>query len=95
MKANRIPWIRLILLSFLVLSSALAAYFILPEVIKIDNLNRQEQRLTRKLYDKENKKIRLELQLKELKTDPVAVEKVARDEMGLSKDNEIIYKFTK
>ena len=95
MKAARIPWIRLILLGFLVFSGALAAYFILPEFIKIDSLSRQENKLQKQLYEKENEKTFLKRQLEELKSDPVAVEKVARDEMGLSKDNEIIYKFTK
>ncbi len=68
-------------------------YFILPGFVRMNSLARQESKLQECLYDKENMKSQLESCLNGLQNDPVMVEKVARDEMGMSKENEIIYKF--
>ncbi len=77
----------------IVILCVVGTYFVLPGFLRINTMERKEAQLQKVLQQQENEKARLEKEHEKLKTDPVAAEKVARDEMGMSKDNEVIYKF--
>lgn len=89
----RKPWIPIGYVILIVILCVLGTYFVLPGFLRIGMMSHKERELRDTLQQKENEKARLEKEHDKLKNDPVAVEKVARDEMGMSKDNEVIYKF--
>lgn len=93
MRQIQVPWGKIIYFILLAILIVMGTYFIFPGIIRMRKLNQQEIDLEKILGEKELKKTELERYLNKLKDDPFFAEKVARDEMGLSKDNEIIYKF--
>lgn len=93
MKSNKKPWKPIGYLILIVVVCVLGVYFVLPGFLRIRNVSQQEAELQHTLEMKEDEKAQLEKIHEKLKNDPVAAEKVARDEMGMSKDNEVIYKF--
>lgn len=95
MKARNIPWKAMMYILVIIGLFAGGIYFVLPGFLKMNALLREESQMDKYLTERENKKSQMEGYLHKLQDDPVYVEKVARDEMGLSKDNEIIYKFDK
>ncbi len=64
-----------------------------PGFFRVQRLLKEEDVLKAKLRDREDEKARLDSSLHGLKHGSVVLEKIARDEMGMSKDNEIIFKF--
>lgn len=93
MRQISVPWGKIIYFIALVTLILLGTYFVVPGIIKMRNFNRKELDLEKILSEKELKKTEMQKYLNKLKDDPFFAEKIARDEMGLSKDNEIIYKF--
>ncbi len=64
----------------------------LPPFARIQDMKKQlnDYEADIKLLKKQNVQLKNELHL--LKTDPVYLEKVAREKMGVAKENEVIYK---
>ena len=61
-------------------------------VIKIMTLHREKARLEKKEAELRGKVKQLELQSKLMQKDPFYIEKVAREDFGLAKKGEIIYR---
>ncbi|MDX9702070.1 MAG: septum formation initiator family protein [Candidatus Auribacterota bacterium] len=93
MSSQKKPWKAIGFTILIVILCVLGTYFVLPGFLRINAMSRKEEQLQYLLKQKENEKALLEKEHEKLKNDPVAAEKVARDEMGMSKDNEVIYKF--
>lgn len=66
-------------------------YTVGAQQIKLWNLGKQETKLTRRLEDSKRERADLSKKVKLLHTENY-IEKVARDELGLVKSNEYIYK---
>lgn len=93
MRSKRFPWKGLFYVFIIALIVVLGLYLLLPGFIRFQQLQYEKAQLEDDLNKKENTHSDLERFLHSLQHNPSAAEKVARDEMGMSKDNEIIYKF--
>ncbi|MDP8218899.1 MAG: septum formation initiator family protein [Candidatus Theseobacter exili] len=80
----------LVLFAFGVL---IVIYFYWPNFVKLHRLSKREQTLRTEIGRLENENQRLRDRIFALEHDPVYVEKVARDDLGLSRPDEVIYKF--
>ncbi|MFW6413989.1 MAG: FtsB family cell division protein [Verrucomicrobiota bacterium] len=69
------------------------AYFLVPPYLKYQQVQRRENQIRRSLGEARLQRIKLKRDIHQLKTDPEAVERVAREKFGWSKDNEHIYRF--
>ncbi len=65
----------------------------IPGFFRVQRLLKKEDSLKIRLCDREDEKAELDASLHGLKHGSVMMEKIARDDMGMSKDNEIIFKF--
>ena len=83
---NRIKIVILVVILFLLL-----AIFI-PGYSKLQKLKSLNQGLTKKLQKLKIENIQLIREAKKLTEDPLYLEKVAREKMGMSKKGEVIYK---
>ena len=81
-------WI-LLLLVF----TAFLGYLFWPNYSKLGQLDQQNQELERKITLLEQQNIELRKNINALRTDPVYLERIARDELSMSQEDEIIYKF--
>lgn len=70
-------------------------YLFLPDIAKYLDLSAHDRRLTKKIDDEERKNIAYKKEIRDLENNPVYIEKVAREKLGLSRPEEIIYKFDK
>lgn len=61
-------------------------------VLAMQRSQKQAADVQRKIEQLNQENAQLEAKVKALKTDPVAVEKIAREEMGLAKPGEYIFK---
>ena len=68
-------------------------YVFWPELSKYLQMGRQKQYLAQRVSEEEDKGLRLKKEREALAQDPVQIEKVAREKLGLSRPREIIYKF--
>jgi len=69
------------------------SYFFWPQFMKYEEIKRSEKSLEIRVEAEENKNARLRREEHNLRTDPQYIEKVAREKLGLVKQDEIIYKF--
>ena len=80
-----------------ILAAAIAGggfyYVFWPEVSKYLQMGRQKQYLGQRVSEEEGKGLRLKKEQEALAKDPVQIEKVAREKLGLSRPRDIIYKF--
>ena len=95
MKPFKLPWKTILFVTGIVAICMVGVYYIMPGFFRVQEVKRKESDLRHRLREREDKKVSLERYLHRLETEPIMAEKVARDEMGMSKDNEIIYKFDK
>ena len=77
------------LLTFIVLILA----FFLPSYSQMQDLKQRNQDYEHQILDLTKKNASLREEKRLLKDDPDYFEKVAREKMGLVKENEVIYKF--
>jgi cell division protein FtsB len=68
-------------------------YLFLPDVAKHLDLSAHDKRISKKIEDEERKNISYKKEINDLESNPVYIEKVAREKLGLSRPEEIIYKF--
>ena len=66
----------------------------LPSYTKMQDLEQKNLEYTQHIKMLTNKTGELEEEVRLLKDDPVYLEKVAREKMGLIKEGEVIYKIT-
>ena len=66
----------------------------LPSYSKMQDIRQKEQEYTAQVEDLEGKIKQLEEERRRLKEDPEYLEKVAREKMGLIRENEVIFKIT-
>ncbi|MBI1871589.1 MAG: septum formation initiator family protein [Chlamydiae bacterium] len=71
----------------------LLVYLFYPNFLRLAKTQQQISALEDEIAKLELHNRDLEEQIKKLKNDPVSIEKVAREELGMSKPKEIIYKF--
>lgn len=80
---------------FLVLAIIIIALVIyLPSYTRLQNLRDKNQELRDKITALEEKNARLAEEKQLLDEDPVYLEKVARDKMGIAREGEVIFKMT-
>lgn len=75
-----------------VLGLILLGVIFIPGYLKIKRLARQNRELERQIKETKQANRRLEEEQEKLESDPVYLEKVAREKLGLAKEGEIIYK---
>lgn len=92
-KKKRLIFLTFAVLSFIYLSISLV--FGDMGLIRYLELNRTKKDLQGQLSEINRQNEQLRTQLKLLKEDPFAREKLAREEYGLSKPNEYIFKYDK
>ena len=80
----------LVLIAF---GALIVIYFYWPNFVKLHRLSKREQTLRAEIERLERENQHLRDRIFALEHDPVYVEKVARDELGLSRPDEVIYKF--
>lgn len=93
MKPLRIPWKTIGIVIVVTGICVVGVYCVTPGFFRLRTMKQSESELQQTFNEHEDKKVDLQRYLDRLKTDPITAEKVARDEMGMSKDNEIIFKF--
>jgi len=76
--------------SFLLFVLTVASFFGKRGLIEIYRTRRKQEVLLRKIEQLEEKKVKLERDIKELQMNPKAVEKKAREKLGLVKEGEIV-----
>ena len=82
--------IRIIALS--VSALVLLGVIFIPGYLKIKAMDRQRKELERQIEEVKQANTRLEEEQEGLKTDPLYLEKVAREKLGLAREGEIVYK---
>ena len=92
-KKKRLIFLTIAVLSFIYLSISLV--FGDMGLLRYLELNRTKMNLESQLSEINRQNAQLRTQLKLLKEDPFAREKLAREEYGLSKPNEYIFKYDK
>ncbi len=92
-KKKRLIFLTFVVLSFIYLSISLV--FGDMGLIRYLELNRTKMNLESQLSEINRQNEQLRTQLKLLKEDPFSREKLAREEYGLSKPNEYIFKYDK
>ncbi len=75
-----------------VLGLILLGVIFIPGYLKIKRFLRQNRELERQIKETKQANRRLEEEQEKLESDPVYLEKVAREKLGLAKEGEIIYK---
>ena len=93
MKPFKLPWKTIFVVTGVAAICVVGVYYIIPGFFRVRTIKRKELDLQHAVRELEDKKVDLERYLHRLESEPVMAEKIARDEMGMSKDNEIIYKF--
>ena len=71
----------------------LTLIFFLPSYTQMQDLKHKNQEYEHQIQDLARKNIKLKEEKRLLNEDPEYFEKVAREKMGLVKENEVIYKF--
>ena len=61
--------------------------------LNLYRMEKQRERLLQRIYQIQMENRRIALEIERLKNDPRYIEKIARKELGLVKENEIIYQF--
>ncbi|MFO7152700.1 MAG: septum formation initiator family protein [Bacillota bacterium] len=84
---KRIKWSRVLLLIFLVYF----VYTFTAQQLKINDLKRQEMELSREIERLSAERAELQKEIELLNTDSY-IEELARDQLGLVKPGEILYK---
>lgn len=77
---------------FLCVVCAVVFLFYLPSYVKMQDLHDKNSAYKQRVSDLEQDNARLEEERRRLVTDPVYFEKVAREKMGIIRDDEVIYK---
>ncbi len=90
--ATKVPWY-LILWPLLLLTSVLLIIWSPNGLLHLRQLNLEHQELTAKnlILEKENQQIYQEIGL--LRNDPTSIERLARQELGLVKEGELVFQF--
>ena len=83
----------LLIVIAVILAAGGFAYFFWPDIEKYQQMRRQKQFLAERIVEEEDKDLHLKKEQEALAQDPVQIEKVAREKLGLSRPHEIIYKF--
>ena len=83
-----------ILISLLIIGIVIGSIVLLiPRWVAKSKLSRKQQKLEEKIVKGEEKNLRLKEELDALENDPVYLEKIARDDLGMKRSGEVIYKF--
>ncbi len=69
-----------------------AAIILIPGYSRIQQLRQKNRELAEKIEAIEDENRRLKKEITLLETDPVYIEEVAREELGLAGENEIIFR---
>ncbi len=72
---------------------AILLVIFLPGYNKLQSLRAKNEMLRKRIEELKESSLELEQEITKLKTDPVYAEKVAREELGVVREGEIIYKF--
>lgn len=75
-----------------ILAAALLILIFLPTLAKLHKLNSKNRGLQDQIIDLQRSNAQLSSEVRRLKEDTDYVEKIARQKMGLTKKDEIIYK---
>jgi cell division protein FtsB len=75
---------------FLLFVLTVTSFFGKRGLIEIYRTRRKQEALLRKINELEEKKVKLERDIEELQKNPKAIEKKAREKLGLVKEGEIV-----
>jgi len=78
---------------FILIIVSLAIYIFTKELSRIYSLHEKNGRIKRRIEDIKTENERLEKQITILSNETKFIEKIARDELGMIKQSEKIYKF--
>ena len=70
-------------------------YLFLRETSKVYVLHEENKRIMGKIEKLEKENEELEMKIELLETDPLYIEKVAREDLGMIKKDEKVYKFSR
>jgi cell division protein FtsB len=87
-KKSKFKGIGQIILAVTVVIFIIILYF--PNQARLKNLRRENQRLIEKTKELETEIIDLEERMDRVGKDPYIFEKIARDELGVAKENELV-----
>ncbi len=62
-------------------------------IFKVMSLYREQDHLTARLAELKQENKKLQTQISQLKSDPKAVERIAREELGMVRPDEVVYRF--
>jgi cell division protein FtsB len=97
MKWTENLWVRLHSLGFVMFVAVLlggVTLVFLPQLQRRHALQQELRRLDEKIAVEENRERRLQAEIDALKSDPVYVERVARQKLNLVRPNETIFRFS-
>ncbi|MFV0338196.1 MAG: FtsB family cell division protein [Chthoniobacterales bacterium] len=83
---------RLILFLIVGAGCMLAFFLFRPQLQKLEHMESRYEELVREKKSAELRKLRLDREIKLLKTDPEYIENIARDKLDLMKEGETIYR---
>ncbi|MCK4947776.1 MAG: septum formation initiator family protein [Candidatus Aureabacteria bacterium] len=83
-----------VLISLLIIGIVIGSIVLLvPRWVAKSKLSGKQKELEEKIAKREEKYLRLKEELDALENDPVYLEKIARDDLGMKRSGEVIYKF--
>ncbi|MEA3346775.1 MAG: septum formation initiator family protein [Candidatus Auribacterota bacterium] len=83
-----------VLISLLIIGIVIGSIVLLiPRWVAKSKLSKKQKELKEKIVKGEEKYLRLKEELDALENDPVYLEKIARDDLGMKRSGEVIYKF--
>lgn len=85
----RVAWGTFVVLALIAIMAAFT-----PPIQEYRELRRREAEMQEEIRLKEEMLHHLKLQQERLETDPTFVEKIAREEFGLARPGEVVFKFT-
>lgn len=77
----------------IITATVILAYFFWPNFVNLQKLLHQSKILRDDIHRLEQENMKLQEDIYNLKHDPFYLEKVAREELGMSREDEVIYKF--
>lgn len=83
-----------VLISLLIIGIVIGSIVLLvPRWVEKSKLSGKQKELEEKIAKREEKYLRSKEELDALENDPVYLEKIARDDLGMKRSGEVIYKF--
>jgi len=87
-KADLLTWGRIAFFLFLIVSAGMVIYF--PTYSRYKRLSRENEKIVKKIEAMKSEISHLQQNLDNVENDPYLLEKIARETIGVAKDDEIV-----